>query len=302
MGACPPDNRSDRGADVVAAKRGAAAVAVGLAIALAAHAALADGGAAANKPATDDTTALFVAGIQALGDGRPGDAIADFEALGDRGVVDPVVAFDRGLAYAERVRGRSPVPGDLGRAAVGFEEARALTSDPALARDATKALGTIRAEVARRRALAGEPVDVDPGVSLGRAIVSLASEDAWGVLATLAALVLTVSLFVRWLSVARRVRIGAAITMAVAGPLLAGGVLLVLSARDQRLHLREGVIVSESARLSDEHHITLPGAAPLPEAARVTIEVAGGGWARVRFGAQHGFVPSPSVRPLARPD
>ena len=177
-----------------------------------------------------------------------------------------------------------------------------LTSDPALARDATKALGAIRAEVARRRALAGEPVDVDPGVSLGRAIVSLASEDAWGVLAALAALVLTLSLFVRRLSVARRVRIGAAITMGAAGPLLAGGVLLVLSARDQRLHLREGVIVSESARLSDEHHITLPGAAPLPEAARVTIEVAGGGWARVRFGVQHGFVPSPSVRPLARTD
>ncbi len=113
---------------------------------------------------------------------------------------------------------------------------------------------------------------------------------------------LTLSLFVRWLAVARRVRIGAAIAMAIAGPVLAGGALLALSARDQRLHLREGVIVSESARLSDEHHLTLPGSSPLPEAARVTIEEAGGGWALVRFGAQRGFIPSPSVRPVARPD
>ncbi|MGO8997778.1 MAG: hypothetical protein ACLQVI_31050 [Polyangiaceae bacterium] len=253
-------------------------------------------------PADDETATIFAAGIKALGDGRPGDAVADFEALGDRGVVDAVVSYDRGLAYGDRVRGRGALPGDLGRAALGFEEARALTRDPALARDATKALGQVRAEVARRRALAGEPVEVDPGVSLGRAIVALAPEDAWGVVSVVASLLLTASLFVRWLSVARRVRIGAAIAIAVAAPALAGGALLVLAARDERLHLREGVIVSESARLSDERHITLPGAAPLPEAARVTVEEAGNGWARVRFGAQRGFVPSPAVRPLARPD
>jgi hypothetical protein len=253
-------------------------------------------------PADDETATIFGAGIKALGDGRPGDAVADFEALGDRGAVDAVVSYDRGLAYGDRVRGRGALPGDLGRAALGFEEARALTRDPALARDATKALGQVRAEVARRRALAGEPVEVDPGVSLGRAIVALAPEDAWGVVSVVASLLLTASLFVRWLSVARRVRIGAAIAIAVAAPALAGGALLVLAARDERLHLREGVIVSESARLSDERHITLPGAAPLPEAARVTVEEAGNGWARVRFGAQRGFVPSPAVRPLARPD
>ena len=88
--------------------------------------------------------------------------------------------------------------------------------------------------------------------------------------------------------------------MAIAGPLLGAGALLTLAARDDRLHLREGVIVSESARLSDRLHITLPGAAPLPEAARVTIEEAGGGWARVRFGAT-GLHPSPSVRPVSPP-
>jgi hypothetical protein len=279
-------------------------ITVALAILVAAVALVARPARADDAPpaAGDETATIFAAGLKALSDDRPGDAIADFEALGDRGVVDPVVSFDRGLAYAERVRGHSALPGDLGRAAHGFEEARALTHDPALARDAAKALAEIRAEVARRRALAGEPVEVDPGVSLGRAIVALAPEDAWGVLAGTASLLLAVSLFVRWLSVARRVRIAAAIAIAVSAPALIGGALLVLAARDERLHLREGVIVSESARLSDERHITLPGAAPLPEAARVTLEEAGSGWARVRFGAQRGFVPSPTVRPLAHAD
>ena len=250
----------------------------------------------------DEIATLFNAGVHALAEERPGDAVANFEALADRGVVDPVVSFDRGLAYAQRVRGRSPLPGDLGRAALGFEEARALTRDPELAREATKALGVIRAEVARRRALAGEPVEVDPGISLGRALVGLAPEDDWAAMALGAAAVLTIALFLRWRSDARRVKIGSAIGIAVSGLTLAAGLLLVFAARDERLHLREGIIVSDAARLSDEHHLTLPGAAPLPEAARVTIEDASGGWAYVRFGPARGWVPSPVVRPLARVD
>ena len=257
---------------------------------------------AVSQAPADETATIFTAGLQALGDGRPGDAIADLEALGDRGVVDPAVSFDRALAYAQRVRSRNALPGDLGRAALGFEEARELTHDPILARDATKALALVRAEVARRRALAGESVEVDPGVSLGRAIVALAPEDVWTVLAGVSAVLFTSALFVRWLASAHRARIAASITAAVAGPLLVLCALLSLFARDLRLHLREGVIVSESARLSDEHHLTLPGAASLPEGARVIIEESGGGWARVRFGAERGFVPSPTVRPLARPD
>jgi hypothetical protein len=248
----------------------------------------------------DETSTLFSAGVHALGEGRPGDAIANFEALGDRGVIDPVVSFDRGLAYAERVRGHSPIPGDLGRAALGFEEARALSRDATLTRDATRALASLRAEVARRRALAGEPVEVDPGVSLGRAIVALAPEDAWGGLAFGAAAVLTCALFVRWRATGRRVRIGSAIAGAVSGMALPGGLLLVLAARDERLHLREGIIVSDAARLADERHLALSGAAPLPEAARVTIEDVSGGWAYVRFGAERGWVPSPVVRPLVQ--
>jgi hypothetical protein len=63
-----------------------------------------------------------------------------------------------------RVRLDAEVAGDLGRASHGFEEARALTDDPGVARDAKSALATRRTEVARRRAKADESIEVDPEV------------------------------------------------------------------------------------------------------------------------------------------
>src|SRR5580658_2381757 len=71
--------------------------------------------------ADDETRPLFADAVKALHEGRAGDAIDGLEALADRGVVDPVLSFDRGLAYAMRVRIGAEVPGDLGRAAHGFE-------------------------------------------------------------------------------------------------------------------------------------------------------------------------------------
>ena len=138
--------------------------------------------AAGGARAAEEADGLFASGVSALNDGRPGDAIAALEALADRGVVDPVASYDRGLAY---VRGAcrigAEVPGDLGRAAHGFEEARDLTHDGKLADDANKALTVVRSEVARRRVRAGQPVEVDPGRSLSRALAGLLSEGTWGV-------------------------------------------------------------------------------------------------------------------------
>jgi hypothetical protein len=76
---------------------------------------------------SSEDSAFFASGTQALAEGRPGDAIANFEALADRGVTDPAASFDRGLAYANRIRVGAEQPGDLGRAALGFAEARELT-------------------------------------------------------------------------------------------------------------------------------------------------------------------------------
>ncbi len=54
--------------------------------------------------ADDPPEALAQKAVAALRGGHPAEAIADFESLADRGVVDANMSYDRGLAYAERVR------------------------------------------------------------------------------------------------------------------------------------------------------------------------------------------------------
>lgn len=249
----------------------------------------------------DDTDEVFARGAAALAEGRAGDAISLFESLADRGVVDAAVSFDRGLAYAARVRAGGEQPGDLGRAAQGFEEARALSPDPKLEADATRALADVRAEVARRRARAGESADVDQGPGLGRGLVRLLPEDAWAALALAASLVVGIGLFVRDGARARQLRAGAGVASIVAAPVAIFCAVMAFAARGDRLSLQEGVIVSATARPSDDKGIALPGAAPLPEAARVEIVDARAGWAHVRVGGTDAWIPASAVRPIARP-
>ncbi len=252
--------------------------------------------------AAEDTDGLFASGAAALAEGRPGDAIADLEALADRGVVDPAASFDRGLAYAGRIRASAEQPGDLGRAAHGFAEAHDLASDPVLVKDATSALTLVRTEVARRRARAGDPIELDQGVSLGRAIVELLPENAWAILAASMSLLLGVGLFVRGAVSARRQRIGATLVCSVSAPLLLACALLTLGARSERLHLVEGIVVAPSARPADDKGLALPGATPMPEAARVQIVGERPGWVRVERGSLVAWLPSQTVRPLSRRD
>jgi hypothetical protein len=250
--------------------------------------------------AAEETDALFAAGSTALAEGRPGDAVADFEALADHGVVDAAASFDRGLAYTNRVRIGAEQPGDLGRAAHGFAEARALASDPSLSRDAASALTLVRAEVARRRAQSGDPVELDQGVSLGRAIVELVPENAWAVLASVASVLLGLGLFARGAVSDRRQRVAATLVCAVAAPLLVAGAVLTLAARSERLHLVEGIVVATSARPTDDKGVAIPGALPIPEAVEVEITGARPGWVRVQRGSQIAWLPSQGVRTLAR--
>ncbi len=250
--------------------------------------------------ASSQDAALFASGTQAIAEGRPGDAIADFEALADRGVVDPAASFDRGLAYANRIRIGAEQPGDLGRAALGFAEARDVTRDPVLAKDATRALATIRAEVARRRVRAGDPALLDQGVPLGRTLVELLPENAWAVMAAVASIALGVGLFARGRASDRRRRIAATLVCVIAAPMLALGAALAIAARSDRLHLVEGIIVTPAARAADENGIAIPGAASIPEAARVAIAAERPGWVQVRWGNLLAWIPSQTVRPIAR--
>jgi hypothetical protein len=252
--------------------------------------------------ADEDPAALFPQAAQALKEGRAGDAVAAFEALADRGVVDPVASYDRGLAYAMRVRVGAEAPGDLGRAAHGFEEARDLAHGGPVHEDASRALAVVRSEVARRRMRAGEPVEVDPGRSLARTVAGLLAEDTWAVIVAAASAVLALGLFVRWLAREPRASIGGGVAAGVAAPALLVALVMTLASRHDRLSLREAVIVSPGARPTDERGIALPGAVPLPEGARVEVTEARGASTHVRFGTIEAWLPAGALRDLARPE
>jgi hypothetical protein len=247
-----------------------------------------------------DPAALFRGATDALASQRPGEAIAKLEALADRGIVDAVLSYDRGLAYAARVRGGSEQPGDLGRAAHGFEEARDLTRDASLSADATSALAVIRSEIARRRSRAGDPVEIEHGFSLGRSIVDLLAENAWATMGALMALVLSASIVVRRVVELRRAKVAATTAGAIAGALLVITSLLAWAARDARLHLHEGVVVTPNARMLDARHLSLAGVAPIPEGVRVRVVEESGGFSRIVVGGVEGYLPSTSVLPLTK--
>ena len=246
-----------------------------------------------------DPGVLFHAATAALKEGRGGDAVASFEALADRGVVDAAASYDRGLAYAQRVRIGAELPGDLGRAAHGFEEAHDLARDPKLADDAARALVVVRSEIARRRTQAGEPVEVDPGRSLSTTLAGLVAEDTWAWSAVSSSALLALGLFVRWASRQGRARVTGGIVAGVSAPALALSVAMTLAARHDRVDLREAVVVTVAARPVDERGITVPGATALPEGARVEVVESQGSLARVRFGSREAWVSAGAVRDLA---
>jgi hypothetical protein len=250
----------------------------------------------------DDTGALFASGTAALRDGRPGDAVASFEALADRGVLDPVTSYDRGLAYAMRVRIGAELPGDVGRAAHGFEETLELSHDRHLIEDATRALAIIRSEIARRRLRAGQPVEVDPGRSLALVVARLLGEETWSWLAIVASASLSVSLFVRWLARSRRVVITGGLTAGIAAPLLALSIAMTLATRHDRRQVREAIVVADNARPTNDRGMALPGATSLPEGARVEVIDSLGAWSRIRFGSLETRVASNTLREIARAD
>lgn len=256
---------------------------------------LASGAARADEPET-----LFTEATRALDDGRAGDAIARLEALGDRGVTDAVVSFDRGLAYALRARSSSAQPGDLGRAAHGFEEARALTRDGRLAAEASRTLVAIRSEIARRRARAGESAELAIGASFGRALVELAAENTWAGLAAAASTVLALAVLLRARATAARAKVAANTTLGIAGAVLVATALLANGARTQRLHLREGVVVTPGTRLLDARRVVVGGRDPIAEGARVELLEEDGDFRHVRAGALDGWVTAFAVLPLAK--
>lgn len=255
---------------------------------------------ATDDAATGDPAKLFESAVTALAKDSPTEAIQRFEALGDHGVQDPVASYDRGLAYAARVRAGGNVPGDLGRAVHGFEEARDLTRDPALARDAGRALAEVRAEIARRRAHAGESIELEHGSSLGRTIPRLLEENVWAVLALLFSLASCVGIVVRGRASSPRAKVAGNTICAVGGGLMVLASLALYAARDLRLHVREGVIVTDGTRLLDDRHQPLDAARPIPEGTRVELRDDRQEFPKIAVFGLEGHVAGGSVLPLAK--
>jgi hypothetical protein len=273
-------------------------------------------GVAARADVAPDESAetVFRKGVSALREGAVNEAVDSFEALADRGFVHPDASFDRSLSYLGRIRAGIERPGDLGRAAAALEETLLFRPDD---REAESALELVRAEVARRRARSGSSADVESRPTLERAMLGIASEWTWSLLAAASSLLLTLGLLLRMLAVSRdeaRIREGRApeggregvlhLASQIAIP-IGGACLLVFAglaagSRHLRLTTREGVVVTPEAHLVTERGALVSGAS-IPEAARVEIGETRGSLVHVRWGSIEGWTQTDAVRRLARP-
>jgi hypothetical protein len=240
----------------------------------------------------------FTKATKALEQGKPEIAITELEVLADRGVLDAHASFDRGLAYAERVRLGGAQSGDLGRAVHGFEEARRLSGDAKLTADAERALYAVRAEIARERAR-GEAVELESH-SFEETIARLGSATGWGILACVASLLASLGGAAAWQlrgktsSGARRVQAGAVIVACIGAPL---AIASAFFARDRALDDQRSwavVITPESrARLTGSVAST-----PMPEGAIVEVTRTEAGRVEVRWGSEREWLSRAAVRLL----
>jgi len=239
-----------------------------------------------------DGADLFHKGVESLAAGDYDKAVDAFEALADRGEASPAAAYDRGLAYLARVRGKSERPGDLGRAAAAFEEVLLVDPDDA---EAEHAVELVRAEVARRRARrsAGE---VQARPSLDRIVVGLAPEQVWAWSALVASWVLTAGLVLRKAPRGPRHLAGL-----IATPIGLVALLVFAPLAGYARHLRRTVhpavvVVPEAPMLDASGAAT--GRDPVPEASRVELHEQRGDLVRIRYGTSEGWTHAAGVRRL----
>lgn len=226
----------------------------------------------------------------ALDEGDYDLAILELESLADDGVVHPDVSFNRGLAYASRARSDDAQMGDLGRAAVGFEEAVRLRPGDA---DAMRALDAVRAEVTRRRSRQDKS-DVVVRPSIDRAVVQLLSPAIWSIAAMIASLLFGIGIVMRlrrsgWVHVTGTVLAPLALVAAIAL------VPMAAFARDLADTRFPGVIVDAEAVLEgdDDKRLDAP---VIPEASLVEIGERKDDEVFVRWGNYEGWVPYRTVR------
>jgi hypothetical protein len=158
----------------------------------------------------------------------------------------------------------------------------------------------VRSEIARRRSRTGDPVEIQSGFSLGRSIVGLLPENVWAATAAAMALILCLAIVARRRVTLPRAKVAATTSGAIAGSLLIVTAALAWAARAERLHLREGVVIAQNARLLDARHLAMDGVAPIAEGVRARIVEESGGFSRVEIGGVDGYLPTSSVLPIAK--
>lgn len=234
----------------------------------------------------------FARASDALAKSDARKAIAELEILADRGTLHPDVSYQRGIAYAMRARTSAALPGDLGRAAAGFEEATRL--DPSDT-DAARALDLVRAEVARKRSRQDKS-DTIVRPTLDRVVAEQFSPTTWSIAAIIASALMSIGVLLR----ARPSGF-----MHVAGTLIAPISLIALCglaplayfSRQLEETTRPGVIVLVEAALQDENGANTDAPA-IPEATLVELSERRGDNVLVRWGSYEGWLPHEAVRPL----
>lgn len=243
----------------------------------------------------DEPSAHFERAVAALQKKDTGKAILELEALADRGFSHPDVSYNRGLAYALRARSSAAQPGDLGRAAAGFEEAlRLRPGDP----DAALALDLARAEVARRRSRQDKS-DRIVRPSLDRVLLRLVSPSAWAALAVGASALFALGLLLR-----RRpsglVHVAGSVLAWLMFVCLLGLVPLAFGSSWLERARGAAVVVAPAVTLRDGSGKVVADAPEVPEAALVELGESREGQVLVRWGSYEGWVERGTVRPLPR--
>lgn len=238
---------------------------------------------------------MFARGVAALNEGAYEKSISLFEGLADRGFAHPDAAYNRGLAYLARVRAHAEQPGDLGRAAAGFEETLQLRAED---KGAEHALELVRAEVARRSALRGGSTQVQARPAVGRALVDLAPESVWAALAALGSAGLTAGLILRRMQ-GHAKRLAGLIAVPIGALFLVVFAGLAGAARHVRHTISHAVVTAPEARMLDERGLTR-NVEPVQEAARVEVLERRGSLVLIRYGTSEGWTNAASIRQLPR--
>lgn len=248
--------------------------------------------------ADSNTAQLHDRATASLQAGAYQEAIDALELLSDRGVVNSSVSYNRAVAYLGRANSPQSKSGDLGQSVAALEEVQLLDPED---REAAPALEQLRKEIAREQAKRGSSPLV-PRPSLGRAIVTLCSENTWFILAAVGSGLVTISLALWFWIKATPAQLAAMIAGTLGAFLALSSAALAYAARQHRLQAAPAVVIASSARLLDAIGTPMTGVATeVSEGALVDVLETRGALAHVSWGGSDGWVNSAYLRRLSRP-